>query len=373
MSNETNLTEEKSQPVLVPAQNQGWEWIRHELGSDYRASASNGKILVVVGDQGIIRTTSDGTTWLKRQPGHTKNLYGICYSEPLNLFVAVGYRGLIVTSPDGITWTERLPYTDLGLSYKAVAYGNGMFIAVGVQGIIKTSADGKTWKDPKLRISIEFDSIHFAEGMFVAPGVVNHILTTTDGETWKIILTEGEDDNLYSVTYGNKLWVVGGAHGVCYTSPDGNKWTKRQTGTTNYLMDIVYTGNEFVAVGDSNNNGAMGSMLLTSPDGVTWKREKAPTDLNPNGAPCISTMLTCERFGDRVYVMGARGDIFAKKIKETGPTSRKKTIYPGVNTISGAFRVKQNWDELELMPGKYEETQPIYIPEPVIIQVTKSI
>lgn len=58
-----------------------------------------------------------------------------------SLFVAVGNNGMILTSPDGTTWTIKNSGTTYLLS--SVTYGNGQFVAVGDSGVILTSkADG---------------------------------------------------------------------------------------------------------------------------------------------------------------------------------------------------------------------------------------
>ena len=64
---------------------------------DLTSSTSSNGLFVTVGDNGIILTSSDGTTWDNRISGTTNNLYGVTYGN--STFVTVGDNGTILTSP----------------------------------------------------------------------------------------------------------------------------------------------------------------------------------------------------------------------------------------------------------------------------------
>jgi len=53
------------------------------------------------------------------------------------------------------------------------------------------------------------------------------------------------------VTYGNGLFVTVGTEGTIFTSSDGVRWTKRNSGTDKSLSDVTYGNGIFVAVGGS--------------------------------------------------------------------------------------------------------------------------
>jgi parallel beta-helix repeat protein len=311
MSNGTTRKKTAKVPASV------WRWDHHETGGTFKGSASNGKIVVAVGDQGLIKTSGDGFTWTKRNSGQKRNIYGICYSPEKKLFVAVGYHGIVITSTTGTTWTQRVRFTQDAPSLKAVAYGGGRFVAVGVGGVVKISADGKNWRDSASAPKTEMNDIHYHNGLFVVPSIADKILITTDGESgWKSQKVASKNNNLYSVTHGKGTWIVGGAHGACFTSADGRNWVAQNTGTDNYLMDIVYTGKQFVANGNSDGYPQWGSMILVSVDGKTWWREKAPSGFNPRNQPCFSTLTTNVLMGDRVFAFGARQEIISKNIHD---------------------------------------------------------
>ena len=58
------------------------------------------------------------------------------------------------------------------------------------------------------------------------------------------------------------------------TSPDGVTWTARNSGTTTNLNAVIWGGGQFAAVGRT---------ILTSPDGVTWTSENAGTSHSLSG------------------------------------------------------------------------------------------
>jgi len=78
-------------------------------------------------------------------------------------------------------------------------------------------------------------------------------------------------NNLYAVTYGNRLFVAVGDHDTILTSKDGTPWRKRNSGTTDTLFASVAFGNStFVAVEDSGT-------ILTSDDDARWYPRVAGT------------------------------------------------------------------------------------------------
>lgn len=51
------------------------------------------------------------------------------------------------------------------------------------------------------------------------------------------------DKTLNGIDYGYDTFVAVGEAGEIYTSPDGGKWTKQVSGTTNSLNAIIYGNN----------------------------------------------------------------------------------------------------------------------------------
>jgi hypothetical protein len=109
-------------------------------------------------------------------------------------------------------------------------------------------------------------------GGLVAVGTNGTLLQSTDGQTWTT-RTSGTTDWLTAVTYGNGRYVAVGDHGRIISSTDGATWTAiTQTATTQRLNNVAFADNnrtpfphtsEFVAIGE---NGT----IIYSFDGDTW-------------------------------------------------------------------------------------------------------
>jgi hypothetical protein len=85
----------------------GTTWTLRSTGKQLNGVAYGNNTFVVVGENGIILTSSDGMSWTVRNSGANAPLYSVTYGN--GLFVAVGWPGLILTSPDGVNWTVRTP------------------------------------------------------------------------------------------------------------------------------------------------------------------------------------------------------------------------------------------------------------------------
>ena len=75
---------------------------------------------------------------------------------------------------------------------------------------------------------------------FVSVGNSGTILTSPDGNSWTE-RTSGTSKYLRGVTYGNELFVTVGFFGTILTSPDGITWTERTSGTSKYLRGVTYS------------------------------------------------------------------------------------------------------------------------------------
>ena len=74
---------------------------------------------------------------------------------------------------------------------------------------------------------------------------------------------------LSSPIFGQSFVSVGNS-GNIITSSDGISWTKRTSGTREYLKGVTYASSAFVTVGKSGT-------ILTSPDGTTWTSRTSGT------------------------------------------------------------------------------------------------
>lgn len=306
-----------------------WECVNPPPQGRYTLTSvafGNGKF-VAVGVNGIIVSSTDGTTWELKSQGLQYPLYYIGYVTFQNhLFIAVGHEKsnysskTILVSPDGNTWSVHS--LSLDDQIKSIAYGNNVFVAVSSYGTVLTSPDGATWskqfKDTtypqyynsvtfgnnqfvalcsnnngqsKIRRSSDgiswsmdtcpyyFNSIFFDGNQFVAMGSSTTMYYSSDGTTWTEKAWEKDSSfvTVYSITYAtyadHQRIAIGnysvyspytGYHeDIIMTSSDGIKWSHWKT--LDHLYSATFGNNVFVAVID---NGG----IITSPDGVSWSK-----------------------------------------------------------------------------------------------------
>jgi photosystem II stability/assembly factor-like uncharacterized protein len=258
-------------------------------------------LFVAVGSSGTIQTSSDGgATWISQHSGTSLSLYGVTFGKDANgngLFVAVGDFGIILSSSDGISWTQPVPGNINSVPLNGVTYGNGQFVAVGYSGIMYSS-DGANWKTigtapsgitgPTVDLySVTFGKDANGNPLFVTVGTYNSsstnqptsyngiIGTSPDGINWTIV--QYPSNYLSGVAFnGANQFVAVGREGIILTSPDGSNWTPQAAAPianstfTPYLINVIYTGTQYVAVGNYVGTTPSTGFILTSPDGINW-------------------------------------------------------------------------------------------------------
>ena len=161
------------------------------------------------------------------------------------------------------------------------------------------------------------------KGLFVSVGRSGTILTSPDGNWWTQ-RTSGTDHRLLGVTYGNGLFVVVGYRTIL-TSPDGNSWTKRNAGRRRDLKGVTYGNGLFVTVGESGT-------ILTSSDGNSWTSRTNGTKNNIYGVT----------YGNGLFVtVGESGTILTSSdgnswTERTPETIRRRHL-KGVTYGNGLF------------------------------------
>jgi hypothetical protein len=254
---------------------------------------------VAVGN-GVILTSSDGASWTSGTVGtDADNLQGVAYGG--GVFIAAGYRRdtldtIIFSSTDGREWTSL----DTGLHYaiQDVTYGNGTFVAVGfglTQPIaILTSSDGAIWLSGGTEIQGSIRGVTYGNGIFVAVGGQSFMdsaadrsaqyppangvtISSPDGLIWtssRLLYS----NVLEKVAHGGGTFVAIGNDingvGAIFTSTDGIRWAKVETGLSNSILmtGVTYGDNIFVVTGRDGS----GSVILSSPDGTTWESISGP-------------------------------------------------------------------------------------------------
>lgn len=242
----------------------------------YTDGATDGKVVVNVGTRGAVALTSDLVHWEPIEQFTSKDLYGICRGN--GIYVAVGDEGTLFTSTDGRLWIQREVPADISLA--AVAFGNGIYVAVGLGGGIVRSSDSAEWTPVTAPMDKNLYDVTFGGGRFVAVGQDSAIVTSVDGLTWENRTVASEAD-LYGVAWGNNMYVAaGGGTSLILSSPDGLSWTKRTAGYDDLTFAAVaYAGDAFVLA--ANYDAMLETVTVPtrwavfyfrSVDGTSWQK-----------------------------------------------------------------------------------------------------
>jgi hypothetical protein len=244
----------------------GVNWVTRSSGVIFslRAGVFFNGTYIVVGDAGWtsspVLTSTDGITWTPRSSGMSRVFHHSIASNG-SRWVAVGNDGVIshgsTTSPFSYSYAQSESRTNL----RGVTWTGSTFAAVDEFGAVITSTDGAVWSRNVLR-STTFKSNN-TTARAIAVGDSGVIMSSPDGSSGWVFRNSGVTENLNKVVANSNTFVAVGSGGRIITSADGITWATRSSGTTIPLVDVATNGNLFVAVGQQNS-------VITSTDGITW-------------------------------------------------------------------------------------------------------
>jgi len=232
---------------------------------------------IAIGNNGVILRSSgrDTINFQLKVSGTTQNLNGLKI-QPTSyqpLVTAVGNNGVITRSTDqGETWTVSPAVTSSNLY--AVDISGGVQFAAGDNGVILISWNhGATWSIQQSGTTRNLKGIGTTGGPVVAVGEKGTILRTTNsGQNWINVSLPDTTINLYCVSQKTRQnfnatnFYIAGSQGNIYKSTDnGTTWSLKNSGTTNTLRSIFFSGNDSGAVSGDN-----GTVRMTTNGGDTW-------------------------------------------------------------------------------------------------------
>jgi hypothetical protein len=135
-------------------------------------------------------------------------------------------------------------------------------------------------------------SISYGNGLWIAGGEIGQTRTSTNGSAWTTVTSNFGSTNIFSIAYGNNLWVAGGGAGQTRTSTNGSTWT---TVTSNFgsrtILSISYGNGLWVAVGGYGD-------MRTSTNGSTW------TTVTSNFINNFNGNINSISYGNNLWVAG---------------------------------------------------------------------
>lgn len=150
--------------------------------------------------------------------------------------------------------------------------------------------------------------------IFTGTPAIARVDTFADG-TWTSRTAGFGAINIASGTFGNNLFVLGGANGTVSTSADGITWTNRSTGlASNQSINGLTFGNG-IYVGVTS-----GSAAINSSNGTTWTIPVGSGLLfNGNGAQSVT-------FGNGVFVATGNNATISTSTNGTSWTTRSTPL-----------------------------------------------
>ncbi|MDO8329174.1 MAG: IPT/TIG domain-containing protein [Fluviicoccus sp.] len=262
-----------------------------------------------------------GNTWTERTLPGAFVVNSITFGN--GKFVVVGAAKGIFSSTDGISWTTENSGNANSPELRSVIYDGSQFITVGGTGLnqgltsplIATSPDGTSWTTRPWNVPVNLpetrlNDIMLSNGLLTAGGANGTIITSSDGGiTW---VSESQINNnttfvseFFGLAANGAIRVAVGRNSAfrgMIIRNDSTGWTPVASDMTDFLpRDVVWAGNQFVAVGSSDANFGASAVTMTSPDGVTWTRHAVAN------APALNSFRSVFWDGSKLYGGGDNG------------------------------------------------------------------
>jgi len=299
------------QTIYISKDGINWDTVLNENKDGSKASDiifNNGRT-IIVGDLGEISSSTDGLNWDKADSihlpllwngkkfisvgvfgGDTDNIYssndGLSWKKENKIKGDVWVDNLtwsgqeyitfdntsISTSKDLIKWdktkfkdTDKI-YNDIG-SIRALATDGSLYLLAGEKGTA-ISKDKKNWVSRKA--ANFYKTIIIGKDNFVALNFYGQIDKSIDGLTWKRVKLKDSDGSINKIIYVGNQFIGVGSNGAILYSKDGSTWVKADSTVNKTLVDVCWTGKEFIAIGEN--------VIVTSEDGLKWHQEVPPVN-----------------------------------------------------------------------------------------------
>ena len=292
---------------------------------DLKRIASGASGFVAIGEGSSALFSPDGTTWTEHPLGQNVIRGAVAYGNGqwvaggLALTSANSFTTAVFTSTDGMHWEDRTGGVPSVLQ-SSIAFGNGVYVTVGTGGRIARSTSDMNWSLVRvLGPTAVLSRVVFAGDRFLALGRQNTnalLLVSQQGREWTN-RAPSISANPLAAAYGNGRSVVVG-DSIVLLSTNGIDWNQSPSTTATNLVDVIFDGRQFVAVG---RNGT----IQTSLEGVEWTTQAAPTDAGLRGI--ASDGSTYVAVGSRVILVSTNAVDW--KVGLTGEFVLQSVAYGG--------------------------------------------
>jgi hypothetical protein len=258
--------------VMTSADGLRWETgtISTEGYLSWTTNGDDGTIIGAVAYQyGISRTVDNGYNWLPIAPlstGSAYNSHGVFAGGKYVVAISSSNGGInrLFVSGNSTSWnSQALPATITNTP--ALGHIGGRYLLGGAPYFSHISTNATSWQP--MSHSVHNRKITHARGLFVAEASTGGIVTSRDGITWTPVT--GPPSAVSNILSNESAYLLIGADGSVWLSPDGEKWENTMPGGTPTGID--YRLGQSVAELKGRIVAGGGGLLVTSADnGRTW-------------------------------------------------------------------------------------------------------
>jgi hypothetical protein len=275
------------------------DWVTRTspVGQNLNGLADNGTTLVAVGDFSIL-TSTDGSTWQKRDPGILNYILedvvwtGSEFIAAGLLVNGGGFANGILSSLDGITWAEEYKGSVSQSNYLSIASNEdgSLVIAVTQDGLISVRDSEGNWSDVDFGFPANsFLGVACGNGVFVIGGhdQVNNLLIlkrTADGVNFADLVDNADLPGYFwldNMDFHNGLFFGGGFFSnIQFSENGGLSWASLVSGQLN-IEAFGYGNGVYYAIGEDMADGnALVNMV--SSNGKIWSFVSSESAENGN-------------------------------------------------------------------------------------------
>jgi len=220
----------------------------------FQAAASNDTAIVVVGNQGLVLTSTDaGVSWQRNKLSGWPSLIDVT-ACPDQSFAALAVEGQVWTSTDGTSsWISHPIETEEAAQTIRCDPRNRLWV-IGSFASMFVSEDGaETWSLSSLDEDLIFTNIQFLDeqNVYIA-GEFGTVMRSADaGATWDrlpVLVDEFYPQAMYfrDIDHG---WIVGLGGAILHTTDAGESWQVQETETIAPLYGITEVAGGLYVVG----------------------------------------------------------------------------------------------------------------------------
>lgn len=248
-------------------------------------------VIWAVGNNGrVIRSDNAGQDWRIQDTGTKNHLQSIAAWDSESAIVVGDLATVLVTDDGGASWTgipiETYEFGDQLLQVSLGPDQDQAWIS-GTMGTVLKSVDrGRTWTMMHPQEDLAWNDILVtASGRVWLVGEFGRLQRSDDGgASWQEIEAPTLGSSLMAIDFADPLHglAVGLSGVVVRTTDGGDSWTLIEDVTQAHFFDVIWNGEQYVAVGDNGTLASFrtgeqsGSVGRVHPDNSLWYTQITP-------------------------------------------------------------------------------------------------